>query len=70
MASVERTKVRNEANEKIKTLVTKNSIQEEEEESNKPGTSKSKEIDLSIELTEKEKKRQEMLKVENSTFNI
>lgn len=59
LASVERARIRDEANEKIKSLV-RNSNHEENDD--KPGTSKSKETVVE-ELTEKEKKKLEMLKV-------
>lgn len=58
-ASVERARVRDEANEKIKSLVADSSAVDE---MNMPGTSKSKDTS-ELQLTEKERKKQEMLKV-------
>lgn len=60
LETTKKVELRNQANEKIK-FIGRNCSNEIEEDDDKPCTSKSKEAD--VELSEKEKKKQEMLKV-------
>lgn len=62
LETVEKAKQISEANETVRSLVKTHTNAIDENDMNKPGTSKSKE---NIELSEREKKKQQMLKVKS-----